>query len=223
LKIALLDTETSGLDFHKDFIVSFSLRIINLPDFKEELDFYTLVRPNDITITDSNGNIKTIDGLSRIDFQSKAFEVNKIKKDDFSNSIGMNKLKGIIEEKLAGCSFVVAHNASFDRKMCLSQSNFGTDFNKKWICSLHDLPIESFFGMNNRKLSTYAEQLNIDSSKAHNASFDTYILLEVLKKIDNPVDFINKNSANKQFYITSFIDMNDLLPKHFFARIWLLL
>ena len=37
----------------------------------------------------------------------------------------------------------------------------------------------------------------------------------MLKKIDNPIDFLSKNSVNKQFYIASFIDINDMLPKYF--------
>jgi len=202
LKIALLDTETSGLNFQKDFIVSFSIRVFRLPEFTEEVNYYTLIKPNE---TKDN----------TIDFSSKAFEVNKIKREDLENAPDIQNVKHTVENYLSDCKFIIAHNANFDKAMCEGKQNFNSNFNKKWICSLHDLPIDYFTGIKNRKLSTYAEILNMDSKNAHNSSFDTYILSEMLKKIDSPVDYIEKHSAKKQFYIAPYVSIDEVFVKKF--------
>ena len=75
-------------------------------------------------------------------------------------------------------SFVVAHNAGFDRSFLEELLPMSID--RPWKCSCFGIPWKKH-GLRNRQLATLREHLEIPHDDAHRALADCKVVLEALK------------------------------------------
>ncbi|MDP6602428.1 MAG: exonuclease domain-containing protein [Phycisphaerales bacterium] len=85
-----------------------------------------------------------------------------------------------IETILQTATFVVAHNASFDKAFLEDILPATADLT--WLCSCWGIPWKKSYGLPNRKLATIRAQLGVDDADAHRAAADVDVVFRVLRK-----------------------------------------
>ena len=183
MKVAILDTETGGLDRVKHGILSLSVRIVNLSTKTQVDEFYSLVIPS-----------------GRHEISPQALEVHGITLEKLESAgVSQTEVDKTALAMLAKheVSVIIAHNASFDFRFCETRmSREWAKFN--WICTRKDIsvtkgPHESTMTKHSARslaLRSLAKEYDISVRGAHDASVDTQILWSLIQAAPTVIDQI---------------------------------
>lgn len=179
MKALILDTETTGLDPKKDFIIEVAGILVDLNYKRIECQRSGLIYA--VTNQDS----EKITGISQLMLDS----VKSTFDDPF------NSIKIMAEQSIC----IVAHNAEFDKSFVEAKGIILNNKNNsplEWICSYRDIS----YGLQteNKKLSTLAEAYSVDSGGAHRALADVTMLAHILFKVPNIEEQVFSAIENKK-------------------------
>ena len=175
--ILILDTETTGLDENNDEVVEIGCILFNVP-FKSVLSQLSFLLP-----------VKTNDAEFINGIPVNVSNVTQPWKE------GIKFFLKLVE----ACDFIVAHNASFDKKW-FGHGNLPS-LDKKWLCSLDDINWSFKKNIKSRpSVTDLALGFNIPVWNLHRALADCYYISEVFKKIDNLEDILLKATEPKYLY-----------------------
>lgn len=123
IRICFVDTETTGLNNKKDFIIEIALKCI-------EIDKHT------------GDNLKVIDGYEALQdpgvpIPKQATQINGIKDEDVK---GQSIDWSVVETIFKMSQLIVSHNAGFDRPFIDRKIDISK--NKIWACSVKDIDWE---------------------------------------------------------------------------------
>ncbi len=159
VKVAIVDTETTGLDFWSDYMIEAAILIVEfLPETGELFDVvasYSGLEESPIGIPE---DATAVSGISDSDVAGMKFDDSRI------------------AEILQGVALVVAHNAEFDRPFL--EDRFPAFANLPWACSRKGIRWESE-GMGGAKLEYLCDRAGFHYA-AHRAITDCRALLELL-------------------------------------------
>lgn len=159
--IAILDTETTGLDVTRDKVIELGMVLVEVCPKTGQA--YRVV--------------KTYSALEDPEFHipDEATRVNKITDQMVS---GLRFDDAEVEQIASSVSLVISHNAAFDRPFV--EERFPFFANKPWACSFAQVPWAEE-GIGGRKLQYLAYHYGFDYN-GHRATTDCHALLEVLQK-----------------------------------------
>lgn len=159
IKVAIVDTETTGLDHQQEAIIELALLVLHI-DLQTGLPCGSIERLGGLE--DPKRPISAaITALTGIDNE----KVNGKRIDDEKITQGMS-----------GVDLVVAHHARFDRPFIEKRWPFFQSL--AWACSIQDIPWASW-GFTSSKLEFLAFQLGWFYD-AHRAEIDCWALLHIL-------------------------------------------
>jgi DNA polymerase-3 subunit epsilon len=121
IKIAILDVETTGLDYQKDEVIELGVLILEVG--KESFQFYNVIHAKSYLNepkTELSEKIKKITNIQDEQLKGKKIPVEEI------------------DNLLTDCEFIIAHNAGFDRPFV--EQIIPVTKNKIWLCSLTQIP-----------------------------------------------------------------------------------
>lgn len=173
MKILIYDVETTGLDPKKDSIIEVAAVIL---DLKNKI---ISSQRSGLIYAKTNPEAEKITGIT----QEMLDGVKNNHCDIFS----------FIHFMANSSDCVVAHNASFDKNFTEEKNQI---FKRKdgkileWVCSCYELNYD--LQLENKKLTTIANALNLDSAGAHRAMADVMMLANIFLKIDNIEEQIKK-------------------------------
>ena len=175
--VLILDTETTGLDENNNEVIEIGCILYNIP-FKSILSQLSFLLPVEIN------DAEFINGISA--------EVSNVAQ---PWKQGMQFFLKLVES----CDFIVAHNASFDKKW------FGKGklpyLEKKWICSLEDINWSFKKNIKSRpSVTDLALAFNIPVWNLHRALSDCYYISEIFKRIDSLEEILLKAIEPKYLY-----------------------
>lgn len=162
-KIAIIDTETTGLSAKTDKIIEVAAVLYDVPSRSIIAQASTLLPSRDNAAFNIN-NIP-IELLSKLSL------------DDCSPTID------VIQKFILQSDAIMAHNASFDRGFLEASVFFdGIVRDKKWVCSRSDIkwPVTGSL-----KLTAIVEGMGLPVISAHRALPDCVMLADCLSKLDN--------------------------------------
>ena len=175
--ILILDTETSGLDEHKNEIIEVGCILFHLASKSvlSQLSFLLPVNENEAQF---------VNGIDPV--------ITKISQ-PWEESI--NLFMKLVESS----DLIIAHNAEFDKKW------FGKGrlpkINKKWVCSLEDINWSFKKSLKMRpSVTDLALSFDIPVWKLHRALSDCFYLSEVFKKCVNLEEMLIKASVPRSLY-----------------------
>ena len=175
--VLILDTETTGLDENNDNVIEIGCILFNVPH-KSVLSQLSFLLPAE------NNDAEFINGIP--------VDVTNIMQ---PWKEGIQYFLKLIES----CDFIIAHNASFDKKW-FGMGNLPF-IDKKWICSLDDINWSFKKNIKSRpSVADLALGFNIPVWNLHRALSDCYYISEVFKKIDNLEDILIKATEPKYLY-----------------------
>jgi len=176
-KILILDTETTGLDEHKDEVIEIGCILFDV-SFKCVLSQVSFLFPV------NNNEAEHVNGIS-----AAVTNISQPWED------GLNFFL-----KLVDCSdLIVAHNVEFDKKW------FGKgrlpQLNKTWICSLEDINWSFQKSLKTRpSVTDLALSFSIPVWSLHRALSDCFYISEVFKKCDNLEEILLKATEPRFLY-----------------------
>lgn len=165
--VALLDTETTGLDTSKDEVIELGYLIIEIDD---EGRFYDVVkRFNQLQqpSTPLSPEITEVTGLTDEDLEGHSINWSEVESD------------------LDNVSLIVAHNAGFDRKMMERYSQVCK--NTLWGCSVNDIDWKAL-GQKNRSQEWLVYAIGGCYYDAHRALDDVNALSLLLSRTPDGSD-----------------------------------
>lgn len=161
-RVAILDTETTGLSHDVDRIIELAVVVVDV----------------DIATGQPTGTVQVFDGMEDPGrpISAEITQLTGIRNEDVrGQSLDEAKLATI----MAGVSWVVAHNAGFDRPFV--EARLPHLFaNMPWACSFADLDWKSL-GQGSAKLEALAADAGLFYA-AHRADVDCHALLAVLTR-----------------------------------------
>jgi DNA polymerase-3 subunit epsilon len=181
-KAIILDTETTGLTKFDEFIEI----TVALVEF------------------DQNGKLTVIDlytGLREpnVEIHPKAQEVHNINSEMLKNKkIDYQRIYSLFDE----ADFLVAHNASFDRRFIVKEFKDLKD--KLWLCSMDGISWRKR-GFNSKGLQTLLKEHNINTNQAHRSESDVMALIQLLNQKNR-----SKNTYFKQLLHNYKISLKDI-------------
>ncbi len=165
-----LDVETTGLNYQNDSIIEIGAVLWHWETQTPLQIFSELIKEPYINLPLTN-EIENLTGITTEQLTSygQAFQ---------------GKLQQRLTKLIHHASFLVAHNASFDRNFLtqLYLKNNLTFPSKEWICTLKDVTYPASF--KSKKLVNLAKEHGIETPFAHRAIFDVLTMLQVLKHYD---------------------------------------
>jgi len=164
-KAIIIDTETTGLTNIDEFIEITAALVEFDPQGKlNVIDLYTGLRePN-------------------VDINPKAQEVHNINfKMIKDKEIDYQRLYTLFDE----ADFLVAHNASFDRRFILKEFKDLKD--KVWLCSMNGISWRKR-GFNSKGLQNLLQEHNINTKQAHRSEADVMALIKLLNQEISPTN-----------------------------------
>lgn len=199
-KAAVLDTETTGKDALTDKIIEMGIVV-----FEYDRNTRQILR-----VVDSYSGLE--DPLMPIDPAATA--VNGIT-DDMVKGKKLDDSK--IENMLSGCSFVIAHNSSFDRVFCERRMDVFKQL--PWACSRSQIDWEAE-SIGSQKLDYISYKLGFHY-EAHRAEMDCLALLRVIASTmpvsgKRGMDYIAENFFKKTlrvYALNSAFETKDALSK----------
>ncbi|MFW5986511.1 MAG: exonuclease domain-containing protein [Halanaerobiales bacterium] len=158
-KAGFVDVETTGLE-HNDEIVELAIILFSF-DYRtgkliEVLDEYTGLREPKVPI---HPRARSVHGLDRSQLAGK--------------SLNRNRVQILISE----ADFLIAHNASFDRRFV--SKLFPEAKDKTWLCSMSGISWKSR-GFDSRGLQNLLRDHNVKPERAHRALSDVRSALKLL-------------------------------------------
>lgn len=165
--VALLDTETTGLDTSKDEVIELGYLIIEIDD---EGRFYDVVkRFNQLQqpSTPLSPEITEVTGLTDEDLEGHSINWSEVESD------------------LDNVSLIVAHNAGFDRKIMERYSQVSK--NRLWGCSVNDIDWKAL-GQKNRSQEWLVYAIGGCYYDAHRALDDVNALSLLLSRTPDESD-----------------------------------
>lgn len=159
IRIAVLDTETTGLDHSKDKIIELALLLVDV-DSATGLPV---------------GPVQVYDGLEDpgMPIPKEVVEITGLTDADVQ---GQRLDEGRIAALLEGVDIVIAHNAGFDRPF--AEGRIPQFSRLAWACSFADIDWKAQ-GRSSAKLENLAQALGLFYD-AHRAEMDCHALLAVL-------------------------------------------
>lgn len=173
MNILIYDVETTGLDPKKDSIIEVAAVVLDLKN-----KMITSQRSG-LIYAKTNTEAEKITGIT----QEMLDGVKDSHSDIFS----------FIHLMASSADCVVAHNASFDKNFTEEKNQIFKGKDGKileWVCSCYELNYD--MQLENKKLTTIANALNLDSVGAHRAMADVMMLVNIFLKIDTIEDQIKK-------------------------------
>jgi DNA polymerase-3 subunit epsilon len=158
-RVALLDTETTGLDQAKDLIIELAILLV-------DVDNATGMPVGPVQVYDGLEDpgrpipkeVVAITGITDADVQGQHLDEARV------------------AELMQGVDLVIAHNAGFDRPFVESRLPYFSKF--AWACSFADIDWRAQ-GRGSSKLESLAQALGLFYD-AHRAEMDCHALLAVL-------------------------------------------
>lgn len=200
LKAAIIDTETTGTDFTKDKIIELGIVLV-------EYDPQT-------------GQVyQVLETFNALESPGMPIPPETIKVHGITDDMvaGQKIDDKAVEQLLSDVSFVIAHNAAFDRAFLEARMPFTRD--KAWGCSLTQIPWRAEgFGAAGLEFLAYKSGFHFHG---HRASIDCHALLEVLQT-DLPISKIKpfkvlldnaKKTDIKLSALNTGFDKKDLLKR----------
>lgn len=165
VNIAIIDTETTGVDLH-DEPIAVCILLLEVDRSKgsliREVDRYEGFRYPSVPI---HRQARAKHGMTRDSLLGKKFDVARI--------AGM----------LGRAEILIAHNSSFDaRMMCVVWPEI---VNKDWLCSYSNWPWPS---LSNKKLDSVCQYFNIARPKIHTSFADCDALAQALLRHTGKTD-----------------------------------
>lgn len=169
------DTETSGLSAETDRIIEIGAVIFN--NGVSSAHFSSLINPHILTSPDA----EKVNHISQEMINAAPPEESVFS--DFTAFLG---------DALQGKTFLVAHNATFDRRFLEETlQRLGFDANLIFVDTL-ELSRKLIPGLKDYKLQTVAEHFDLNNKSAHRADSDAeicgMIFLKLLSKIQHETD-----------------------------------
>ncbi|MFW5980234.1 MAG: exonuclease domain-containing protein [Halanaerobiales bacterium] len=156
-KAVILDTETTGLSTKDEFIEITALLVsFDLQGHLYLIDKYTGQREPGVKISDG---AKKVHGISLKELKNK--------------DIDKEKLISIFSQS----SFVVAHNADFDRKFIIKEIREADD--KIWLCSMRDIKWKRR-GFASKGLENLLNDHGFEIQQKHRSESDAKALFKLL-------------------------------------------
>ncbi len=178
--IAILDTETTGLDPAKGQVLEIAIVLYHIP---------------------TRSILSQMSCLITAD-ENPAYEINRIEVDALKkvpNSV-MDSSMGMICQMLTHADAIIAHNAEFDKKWMDTIPLFQTYVrNKQWICTRNDViwPIRKGVALN---LIHICADLGVPIINAHRALSDCHLLLGAIECIEDIEFFLDKSGKGRVVY-----------------------
>ena len=175
--VLILDTETTGLDENKNEVIEIGCLLFHVPS-KSVLSQLSFLLPVNV---------------------NEAQHINGIPVEVSNVSQPWKEGINFFLKMVASCDFIVAHNATFDKKW------FGKgrlpDLDKNWICSLEDINWSFKKNLKSRpSVSDLALAFNIPVWNLHRALADCYYISEVFKKVENLENTLLKATEPRYLY-----------------------
>lgn len=179
MNVLIYDLETTGLDEKKDSIIEVAAVVL---DLKHKI---ISSQRAGLIYAKTNPDSERITGITQ----------------EMLDSVKNNKFNifDAVHVMAIQSDCIIAHNAEFDRKFTEENKHI---FKKKngvvldWVCSCYDLNYN--IPLENRKLSTIAQALNINATGAHRAINDVLMLANILLEIGNAEEQIKKILEDKK-------------------------
>ena len=161
-RVAVLDTETTGLQHHSEKIIELALVVV-------DIDTVTGLPVGDVVVYDGfedpgrtiSPEIQALTGISNDMVRGKSLDLAEI------------------NQVMAGVDWVVAHNAAFDRPFVEGRLSFFADL--PWACSFADIDWRQH-GQSSAKLEALAASCGVFYD-AHRADMDCHALMAVLSRV----------------------------------------
>jgi DNA polymerase III subunit epsilon len=173
--ICVLDTETTGIDPHKDEVIEVGVALVDTATRSILKVFSSLVLPEELP---PNWDKDT-------SLINPARHINNIDPEALIADPCIQPDLSAFYEIIAESDVIVAHNAAFDRplvdRMLISKGKKSTS--KSWICSNKYLSFPK--QAKSRKLIHLAADHNISSLGAHRALADVFILSQLILLTDD--------------------------------------
>jgi len=168
-RVVIVDTETTGFSPYNDSVIEIAVihldcNVLNRSIIKI-LDVYSSLRDPGRSIPYKASVVNNITDAMVKDVRIDADKLNKI----FDDS-----------------AYAIAHNQSFDHKFIDAMPEIILPKRLEWRCSYRSIPWKRNFGLPNCKLDTIRNYLKINSSNAHTAIDDAFIVAAV---INDPIRF----------------------------------
>ena len=97
---------------------------------------------------------------------------------------------------LRNCDVVLAHNASYDKRIIIAIEELKTFCDKKWVCTMHDF---EWPNVTDRKMSlqTLCDMFKVEHSNPHKAFEDCRVLYQCLAKVPDFYERLTKAFHNR--------------------------
>ena len=161
-RVAILDTETTGLSHETDRLIELAVVVVDV----------------DVATGQPVGSVQVFDGLEDPGrpISAEITQLTGIRNEDVS---GQSLDEAALADAMAGVSWVVAHNAGFDRPFV--EARLPKPFaSLPWACSFADLDWKAL-GHGSAKLEALAADAGLFYA-AHRADIDCHALLTVLRQ-----------------------------------------
>lgn len=180
MHIAIIDTETTGLDQH-DEPLSIGIILASIGERGEllqEVAHYEGLREPSVPI---HPKAQAVHGLTTEVLQGRTFDIEKV------------------QSLLSQAEVLIAHNAAFDARMLAKV----LEIDAKWRCSYRQFPWPA---MTNQKLDTVCATFNVERTQQHGAMSDARALLHCLTvrtgKTDRSKTYLKKLLEKPDFNVT---------------------
>ena len=186
-RFAVVDLETTGNDPHKDKIIDLSI---------------VFVEGNKI-VGDYNHLISDAD-----DIPSFVTELTSITLEDIKSGVKFSDIKDEVYELLANCCFV-AHNIEFDLNFLkIAFKEVGINFKPNLAIDTVELSKVFFPTLNSYQLGALSKSLNLTLDHAHRAYDDAKATAELLIKIINEIQRLDRQTMIRLYNISKSLDTN---------------
>lgn len=177
--IAIIDTETTGLDARKGQVLEIACIYYNIPS-------KSIIH-----------QISTLIGA----MENPVFDINKIPVDalKYVEALHQDQSIDLIGDLLFNADAIVAHNAEFDRKWINTIPKLEQNSrHRKWICTRNDVtwPLRKDSPLN---LIHIAANLGVPIINAHRALSDCHLLLSCLEKVPDMELFLDHSISDKKW------------------------
>jgi len=152
--IAILDTETTGIDHATDTAIEVGLVTMSLEPLAITACYSSLIRCD----------------------RNPAESVNRIPADLLAIAPSANEVWDEVLRRTADCNVILAHNAEFDRGFCPEPLRA-----KRWICTMDDLAWPR--GAGSKSLVALALAHGVGVSTAHRALTDCLLIAHTLERL----------------------------------------